>query len=53
MKKTSLASYSWYSLIFFIAGGLIFLLGGCGLFKSEASKELERTPDSLIIGGFG
>jgi outer membrane protein assembly factor BamD len=51
MKKTSLASYSWYSLIFFIAGGLIFLLSGCGLFKSEASKELERTPDSLIMEG--
>ena len=51
MKKNSLASYSWYSLIFFIAGSLIFLLGGCGLFKSEASKELERTPDSLISEG--
>lgn len=51
MKKTSSTSYSGYSLIFIMVGGLIFLLSGCGLFKSEASKELERTPDSLIMEG--
>lgn len=51
MKKTSLADYFWYGLIFFVAVSLIFLLGGCGLFKSAASKELERTPDSLIMEG--
>ncbi len=51
MKKTSPALFSWYYLIFFLVGGGLFLLNGCGLFKSEASKELERTADSLIMEG--
>lgn len=51
MKKTPPAFYSKHSLVFVMIGGLIFLLSGCGLFKSEASKELERTPDSLIMEG--
>jgi outer membrane protein assembly factor BamD len=51
MKKPSPASYLWSCLIFLITGGLILQLSGCGLFKGGASKELERTPDSLIMEG--
>lgn len=51
MKKTFPALFSWYYLIFFFVGGGLFFLNGCGLFKSEASKELERTADSLIMEG--
>lgn len=34
-----------------LCGWLLLSLAGCGYFKSEASKELERTPDSLIMEG--
>jgi outer membrane protein assembly factor BamD len=34
-----------------IIGVILFWLTGCGLFKSELSKELERSPESLITEG--
>jgi outer membrane protein assembly factor BamD len=34
-----------------IIGGMFLLLTGCSLFKSEASKELDRSPESLISEG--
>ncbi len=49
MKKNCPAFYLWILLIFFMSGSLLFPLSGCGLFKSQASRELERTPESLIM----
>jgi outer membrane protein assembly factor BamD len=49
MKKNSPAFYLWSFLTFFMSVSLLFPLSGCGLFKSQASKELERTPESLIM----
>jgi outer membrane protein assembly factor BamD len=40
-----------YLGLILIIGGLLLLLAGCGLFRSEARKELDRTPDSLITEG--
>jgi outer membrane protein assembly factor BamD len=38
-------------LLLLLGGWLLFSLPSCGLFKSEAAKELERTPESLISEG--
>lgn len=53
MKKTSLLSGSWtrHCLIGLVMGWVFLLLVGCGLFKSETAKELERTPESLLMEG--
>ncbi len=40
-----------HALIFFTLFCLSVSMMGCGLFKSKASKELEKTPESLIAEG--
>ncbi len=53
MKKTSLLSGSWtrHCLIGLVMGWVLLLAMGCGLFKSQSAKELERTPESLLMEG--
>lgn len=53
MKKMSLLSGSWtkHYLKSVIIGWILFSMMGCGLFKSETTKELERTPESLLSEG--
>jgi len=52
MKKNCSSLWSWTNWFFIlIAGGILFHSSGCGLFKSSASKEMDRTPESLISEG--
>jgi outer membrane protein assembly factor BamD len=51
MKNSFLGSRFFCCLSLIIIGGGFFLLSGCSLFKSQASKELERTPQSLLMDG--
>lgn len=48
--KSPLDRLRFRILILFLGTGL-YLLSGCSLFKSEASKELEKTPQSLLMEG--
>jgi outer membrane protein assembly factor BamD len=52
MKKNCAAFWTranWFFIL--ITVGILFHLTGCGFFKSSTSKEIDRTPESLISEG--
>jgi outer membrane protein assembly factor BamD len=53
MNKTTFPPGSWTKpvLTSMVIGWVLFSFIGCGLFKSETAKELERTPESLLSEG--
>jgi len=53
MKRHPLFKYSIYKYTLIGMGLIWFLLSlmGCSLFKSKEAKELEKTPESLIMEG--
>jgi outer membrane protein assembly factor BamD len=50
-KKLSPSRFWTNGFLMLVVLGFLFQLAGCGLFKSTASKEMERTPESLLSEG--